>query len=173
MSFAKQWPAGLTDDASTLTAAKLMALDTNVSRALDGTAGGTYQPTGHLVHDGSLGGLLKSNNFVLTALLTMLSTSPAQITGSQNNYAGCNGFLVCRLTSDGNYDITGLAGGAADRLLIVINAGTFTLTLKHESASSTAANRFKFVGAADKALAPDGVAILFYDGATTRWRALA
>lgn len=173
MAFSKQWPSGLTNDVSVVDGTKLAALDTNVSRSLDGTGGGTYTPTADLIVNGTSGGGLKSDKLIASALLYFVSTSPTQITASQNNYAGCNNALVCRLTSDNNYDITGLAGGSADRILVVINAGTFTLTLKHASASSTAANRFTFEAAADVALAPDGAAILFYDAVTARWRLLA
>lgn len=42
MTFALVWPSGLTDHLSTLDAAQLMQLDSNLSKALDGADGGTY-----------------------------------------------------------------------------------------------------------------------------------
>jgi hypothetical protein len=42
MAFAKQFPNGLTPNVSTLPATKIAQIDINQSRAVDGTAGGTY-----------------------------------------------------------------------------------------------------------------------------------
>ena len=50
------------------------------------------------------------------------------------------------------------------------NVGSNALVLAHQSASSTAANRFVCTGAADITLAADEVALLRYDSATSRWR---
>lgn len=44
MTFSRAKPAGWTDDIDTITAAQINQIDTNQSRALDGTAGGTYSP---------------------------------------------------------------------------------------------------------------------------------
>jgi hypothetical protein len=44
MTFSRAKPAGWTDDIDTITAAQVNQIDTNQSRALDGTAGGTYSP---------------------------------------------------------------------------------------------------------------------------------
>ncbi len=43
--FTKQWPTGLTDLVDIIKGLKLATLDTFVSRAIDGTGGGTYSPT--------------------------------------------------------------------------------------------------------------------------------
>lgn len=98
--------------------------------------------------------------------------SPAQITADQNNYnpTSLADAAVLRLSSDAARSITGLAGGADGRIVIVLNVGAFDLTLVDESASSTAGNRFAL--SADVALAADSGIILIYDSTSSRWRAL-
>lgn len=105
-----------------------------------------------------------------------VTVSPSSLSASQNNYAPgvCD---ILRLTSSTAIDITGLAAATADgalRLLINTNAsGGANITLKHESASSTAANRFRSVTAADIVLLPDGGSVtLTYSNAISRWRIL-
>jgi hypothetical protein len=102
--------------------------------------------------------------------------SPAALSASQNNYAPgvCD---LLRLSSSTAVDITGLAAGTVDgalRLLVNVNAsGGAAITLKHESASSTAANRFRNATGGDYVLAADGgSAVLTYSTAISRWRIL-
>ncbi len=96
--------------------------------------------------------------------------SPAQITADQNNYnpTSLSTSSTLRLNSDAARDITGLQGGSDGRLLYVHNVGSFNITLKTESGSSTAANRFLF--AADIVLTPNKGATLQYDSTSSRWR---
>lgn len=98
--------------------------------------------------------------------------SPSQITASQNDYnpTGAYEADILRLNSDAARDITGLAGGSASRIKVVHNVGSNTITLKDESGSSTAANRFAL--SADIALAADQSVILIYDATSSRWRSL-
>lgn len=53
MTFSRQNALGWTDDFSTITAAQINGLDVNVTRALDGYAGGYYTPTAELAIGGS------------------------------------------------------------------------------------------------------------------------
>lgn len=45
MTFSRAKPAGWTDDIDTITATQINQIDTNQSRAVDGTAGGAYTPS--------------------------------------------------------------------------------------------------------------------------------
>lgn len=103
--------------------------------------------------------------FAFTADIT-----PSQITSNQNDYAptGHVSAVVMRLSSDASRDITGLAGGADGRLVILHNVGSNSIVLKDESASSTAANRFALN--ADITLGADQGVILNYDSTSSRWR---
>ena len=102
--------------------------------------------------------------------------TPSSLSASQNNYAPgvCD---ILRLSSSTAIDITGLAAATADgamRLVINVNAsGGSAITLKHESASSTEANRFRNSIGGDYILpANGGSAVLTYSSAISRWRIL-
>lgn len=97
--------------------------------------------------------------------------SPAQITANQNNYnpTSLSGAAILRLNSDGDYNVTGLAGGSDGRLMIVINVtAARTLTLTDEDTLSSAANRFAL--GADVAIGPGESIALVYDSTSSRWR---
>lgn len=95
----------------------------------------------------------------------------AQITADEDDYSptGLATRNTVRLSSDAARNITGLAGGADGRLLLFHNAGSYPITFKDESASSTAANRFALADG-DLVVQPDGMVLLQYDLASTRWR---
>ena len=119
----------------------------------------------------------KADNTALVKLLGALAQGPtakAQITSNQNDYdIGAKTSAAFAINSDAARDITGiLATSVADgTLLFIQNVGAFTITLKDESASSSAANRFALTG--DIALGADAGVILQYNSASQRWRALA
>lgn len=101
--------------------------------------------------------------------------SPAAITGSQNDYnpTSLSTAQVIRQDLSGNATLTGLAGGADGRILILINIdAAFKLTLTDEDAGSSAANRFS-LGGSSVILEPGGSVILIYDSTSTRWRVAA
>jgi hypothetical protein len=84
---------------------------------------------------------------------------------------------ILRISSSTAIDLTGLVAGTVDgalRLLINTNAsGGEAITLKHESTSSTAANRFRNATGGDYILPADGgSAVLTYSNAISRWRIL-
>lgn len=107
-------------------------------------------------------------NAILGNILFPQSSTPAQITADQNNYA--NASVVMRLSTDAARNLTGLAGGTGGMVRVLHNVGTFNLVLKKQDTGSIAANRFAI--SADLTLAPDQSAILVYDGASSRWRLL-
>jgi len=102
--------------------------------------------------------------------------TPGSLSSSQNNYdpGTCD---IVRLSSSTAIDITGMVAPSVDgamRLVINTNAsGGANITLKHESASSTAANRFRNTIGGDYILPADGgSAVLTYSSAISRWRIL-
>lgn len=98
--------------------------------------------------------------------------SPAQITGNQNDYALPAADIV-RLDSDAARTITGFAAGTSGQAVLLINVGSFSITIKHESASSSAANRVTVPWANDLVIAASGgSALLVYDADDSRWRAV-
>lgn len=99
--------------------------------------------------------------------------SPTTIAANTNDYAptGFASATVLRLTASGDYNITGLANGAAGRTIVIFNAGTANnLILKNQDSGSTASHRFLFRGAGDITLTPGKGVLIQYDGVTNRWR---
>lgn len=107
----------------------------------------------------------------IAAVALASPSSPTQITANQNDYAIGTTVNTLRINSDAARDITGFASGSIGRILTVTNVGSFTITFKNESASSTAGNRFAF--GADYALTAGSSMILQYDSTSSRWRKIA
>ena len=98
--------------------------------------------------------------------------SPSQITSNQNDYSptGLSTASTLRINSDAARDITGLSGGADGRIVMIHNTGSFAITLKNSSTSSTASNRFLF--SADIPVATNSGVMIQYDSTSSRWRLL-
>lgn len=93
--------------------------------------------------------------------------SPTSFSTSQNNYNPTNlSTATClRLNVTGLCSLTGLAGGAAGRVIELSNVGSATLQCPANSASSTAANRF----ASTFNLPPNTTITLRYDATQSLW----
>jgi hypothetical protein len=117
-----------------------------------------------------LGQIPHDVNFGKAVRLTSI-IGPPTITADQHDYAptGLATATQIRASSDASRQITGLLAQPLGRLLLVLNAGGFDLTLPHESASSAAANRFFNAGGGNITLAPSAGVWLYYD-ASSRWR---
>ena len=75
-----------------------------------------------------------------------------------------------RFTNALGATLTGLAGGAANRIVVMVNTGANAVALNHEDAASTEANRFVFPGATNQGFNTDAAAVLIYDATSSRWR---
>jgi hypothetical protein len=110
-----------------------------------------------------------------TDAINPVIVTPSSLSASQNNYdpGTCD---ILRLSSSTAIDITGIVAPSDGALRLVINvnaSGGSSITLKHESASSTAANRLRNATGGDFVLPADGgSAILTYSSAISRWRIL-
>ena len=114
-----------------------------------------------------------ASSFVASGAGTFSSVAltPSQITANQDNYTPGVG-LFQRWSSDASRNVTGLAAGQAGQIAYIWNVGSFDIVLVHESASSTAANRFTNSGGADITLAANRCAFAQYDATSSRWRAV-
>ncbi len=120
----------------------------------------------------ALAPIVEEHGFTINQLIQRWApTTPAQLTVSTNDY-DIGDANVLRLSASGAINLTGLARGEQGRFLTLINVGANTITLKHQSVSSAAANRIICIGAVDFALAADVCALLLYDETTARWRQL-
>lgn len=105
----------------------------------------------------------------------------SQITSDQNDYEiGQNATTVFRISSDAARNITGIVAPTFDSTAsnvpsawwcVLYNVGSFNITLKDNSGSSSAGNKFALD--ADIVIKPDQGVFLMYDSASTVWRALA
>lgn len=97
---------------------------------------------------------------------------PSQITADQNNYNPGGTSKYLHLNTDASRTLTGMTFTAAQvdgQEHVIVNVGSNNLVLANESASSTAANRFKNSTGADITLSASQAADLHYDGTQSRW----
>lgn len=102
--------------------------------------------------------------------------SPSAITGTVNDYnpTGLSTAQVIRQDLSANTTVTGLAGGADGRIIVLINIDpSFRLSLAHASGSSSAANRFALPQGLTLTLRTGEAVILQYDSTATVWRPVA
>lgn len=97
--------------------------------------------------------------------------SPTALSGNTDNWnpTGLANASLIRISSSAAYNLTGIVAPSGSKELLLVNVGTFTITLKDEI-TSTAANRFVCPGGVDVALVSRGSVRLWYDLTSTRWR---
>lgn len=96
--------------------------------------------------------------------------TPSSLTADQNDWAIGTGDIF-RVAGTAARNVTGIAAGTSGLAVLLVNVGTFALTLKHQNASSSAANRFTVPWAGDCVLAASGGAVvLVYDSTSSTWR---
>lgn len=96
--------------------------------------------------------------------------TPTSLTADQNDWAIGTGD-VFRVAGTAARAITGIAAGTSGLAILLINVGSFALTLRHQSASSTAANRITVPWAGDCVIAANGGAVVMvYDSTSSTWR---
>lgn len=105
--------------------------------------------------------------------------SPTTLAADTNNWALTPVPVVLIAASTGGINITGIDATTANAdaqslgnnvILHLINTSTQRLTLDHESASSTAANRFTLPNNQAFGLAPNASVSVYYDSVVSRWR---
>jgi hypothetical protein len=103
---------------------------------------------------------------------TYAAIRPTSLTADQNDYnpAGLSSALVVELESTAARTITGITQTRVRRWLQLVNRGNYTITLAHDSSSSTAAYRFAFSGSEDFELRSGGLIWLYYDTGAPIWR---
>lgn len=99
--------------------------------------------------------------------------SPSSLGTDQNDYApaSLSSAAIIRQALSANVVITGLTAGTVGRLIRLQNISTsYSITLRDESSSSTAANRFALPG--DLTIGPEQALDLWYDTTSSRWRSV-
>lgn len=98
--------------------------------------------------------------------------SPSQLVANTNDWTptGFSTASTVRFSTDASRNITGLAGGANGRIVILHNVGAQNAVLINNSASSAAGNKF-FIGS-DITLSADTSITLRFDATSNGWRAI-
>lgn len=139
----------------------------NLSYTLPDTAG---QANDVLTTDAN-GNLYWTNN-ILTGALYLGSTTTSSISSNTNDFNLDGNYTLHRISATGNYDITGMAGGVDGRVVIIVNVGSNTITLRFEDNGSQAGNRI--IGSGGNFTMQTNKAVsLVYDGVSQRWRIYA
>lgn len=143
---------------STITLPSLMNNGTNVTfRNVAATCSSAY-----------LSGTTDNVQFANCSAGLEAVSSPAQITGNQNDYAVGQMVQVLRLSTDASRNVTGITNGFKGRVMEAFNVGSFDLVLTNEDAASAAANRLAL--GASLTIGPGEGATLWYDSTSSRWR---
>lgn len=146
-----------------------------LSISLDNNTGETINAYVHEAYLRASGGISSGGGSMPSPFALPNDISPAAISSDQNDYnpTGLSTADVLRLSSTGQYLITGLQGGSDGRIITINNIGTNNIILINDSAFSSAANRFLFgygVGGIDYNLSPNTSIMLQYDSTSQRWR---
>jgi hypothetical protein len=139
--------------------------------------GGNAVPFTNLV--GSLGtssfrwsGMYTTNVDATGTIVHSGVLTPTTLAASANDYAptGHADTYLFRISASAAVNLTGLAGGVAGRKVTLTNVGANNIILSHDSASSTAANRWYGANNASVTLRPNGTVEAIYDNTSQRWR---
>lgn len=103
-------------------------------------------------------------------------TSISQFTANQNDLAlgntNFNGTYSVSADAHGR-TLTGIAGGAAGRLIRLLNTGSKDIIVSHNSTSSSASNRIALPLELDMVLRPGDCWTLVYDSVSSLWRVIS
>jgi hypothetical protein len=98
--------------------------------------------------------------------------SPAAWAANVNDLAIGAGTRILRVSGTAARDFTGMVPAGGGRRILVCNVGSFDIVIKHQNASSTAANRFICPGNIDFTLNQSDSVEVWYDTTSSRWRVI-
>lgn len=142
---------------ATLSNERVFTAGQNV-KVTDGGAGSTYTVD------------VGAESFKRTGIISPTDTT------KQNDYNPTNLSTAYEIRWNGtaSIGITGLAGGASGREILITNATTdYLLWLENQNTASTAANRFILPEGNPAFLMPSDSITLRYDGTSSRWRVMS
>lgn len=119
---------------------------------------------------------LSSDNTIIDKRLHMTGViSPAALSIDTHNWApaGVNDVSYIRVSVSVSVHLTGIAAAQTEgRILIITNISALNLIIDHESANSTAANRFA-MNNAQITMGQNASLIWRYDATSSRWRLIS
>lgn len=128
----------------------------------------------HALHTGQTQSTWTDATFSVPISLTGVISPSTLAAGNTNDYApsGYQTSNVWRVTPDagGTSTITGVVVSVPGRLITIHNIGAVNLSFAHDSASSSANNRFFLPASATLVIGANGCATFWWDSTSTRWR---
>ena len=116
---------------------------------------------------------LAPQTVALSKYLRLASQSVVTPTADMDDLAIGDASIIRIATDVDGRNLSGFAGGAAGRVLIVINtSGVNALDIEEENIGSLAANRIAAVDITSE-IRPNGSVIFVYDGTASRWQIVA
>ncbi len=103
------------------------------------------------------------------ATLCSPANTPAALSANTNDWSPGPGWFN-RISASSAVNLTGMVAGQDGEVRFLWNVGANTITLVHQSASSSAANRWLSTTGADLALAANKIALATYDTTSACWR---
>jgi hypothetical protein len=104
-------------------------------------------------------------------LASAVQVTPTTLTTSQNNYNPGPGDIY-RLSATVAVNLTGWVAWYDGTTKLLVNVGSFAITLRHQNSLSDENNRFITATAGDYILAPGGSMVLYWDAVDSRVRVL-
>lgn len=101
------------------------------------------------------------------------SVETVDITGGVDDYDIGDGVSIVRMSTTTGDALTGIANGSDRRRVVLLNIGSTSITLTHDSANSSAANRFYGANSATVTIRQNGAVEVIYDGTSERWRIIS
>jgi hypothetical protein len=121
----------------------------------------------------SVNGTVSASHFSISSAIYSGAINTA-VTGNLNNWlpTNWNNRSMFRVTPSAAWTLTGAFAVDSSRRTIFNVSSTNTLTLAHESASSTAANRFICPNNTNYVIQPNAAVDIWYDSVSQRWRVI-
>ena len=111
-----------------------------------------------------------NNTLDINGGLSIRDQSITVVNGANNDVAlPSNAGTLYTIGPTGAYNVSGIAGGVSGRKLTLMNYTAQTMTLNHNSGSSSAGNRILIGGSADLAISGFGAAELTYISGASAW----
>lgn len=123
------------------------------------------------------GGVSSQDGMFRGGRQSLSTQSPTSLSANTNDWS-LNSHPIVFIAASAAVNITGIAASAATTdpgslggtfVMNLINKSSSKLTLTHEDANSTAANRFKLPYSAPYTLGPNESVAIYYDNTDTRW----
>jgi hypothetical protein len=138
---------------------------------VDDSGGGT---DGTIIDKADIDALMDAVDAALLGIgaptdLLLTTLSPAALVANTNDYSPGAGTLVS-IQATTPINLTGMVSTGANQVRILANIAAATITIKHESGLSLAANRFYTAAGTDIVLATNAFRLFVYHSAVGRWR---